>query len=131
MEGFGRRLENLREKFGYSKRDVSHRLGYTANVYGSYEREERRPTLETMIKLAEIYDVSLDYLIRGEENHQKSKDISKEEELQEVLRYFRNNGIEEPYILQRGKWSILSYEDLIELEDHFEWIVHKAKERSK
>ncbi|RDW21376.1 hypothetical protein CWR48_02935 [Oceanobacillus arenosus] len=38
MESFGRRLENLREKNGYSKKEVSIKLGYSENTYGNYER---------------------------------------------------------------------------------------------
>ena len=78
MNGFGLRLENLREKHGYSKVQISYKLGFSQNVYGSYEREARRPTLETMIKLADIFQVSLDYLIRGNEYHPSNREILKE-----------------------------------------------------
>ncbi|WP_080873430.1 helix-turn-helix domain-containing protein [Oceanobacillus timonensis] len=77
MKGFGMRLENLRDKHGYSKVEISYKLGFSQNVYGSYERETRRPTFETMIKLADIYGVSLDYLIRGDEYHPSDKETLK------------------------------------------------------
>ncbi|WP_052400631.1 helix-turn-helix domain-containing protein [Oceanobacillus jeddahense] len=78
MKGFGLRLENLREKHGYSRVEISYKLGFSQNVYGSYEREKRRPSLETIIKLADIFGVSLDYLIRGEEYHSNDNDILKD-----------------------------------------------------
>jgi|SRR5699024_429439 len=127
MKGFGWRLENLREKSGYTKRDISLLLGFTANVYGSYEREDRRPALETIIKLADIYDVSLDYLIRGEEYQQSDVDISNQQKLQTVIDYFINAGIDKPYFLQLEKWRSLNKCDLMEISNHFEWVVHKAR----
>lgn len=53
---FNLRLENLREKSGYTKKEVSKMLGFSANVYGAYERGERRPSIETRahIKLNEF-----------------------------------------------------------------------------
>lgn len=65
MDKFGHRLENLREKIGYTKKEVSFKLGFSQNVYGAYEREDRRPSIETLVKIAKLYNVSLDYLITG------------------------------------------------------------------
>lgn len=129
MDNFGERLKNLREKSGYTKKEISHKLDFTANVYGSYERGDRRPSLETIIKLADMYDVSLDYLIRGKEYQSEStsnKEISK---LETLICYFINAGFEHPYFLQLAKWKHLNEADLKELIDHFEWVVNKAKKR--
>lgn len=63
--GLGWRLENLREESGYTKKEISNKLGFSSNVYGTYEREERQPAYETLAALADLFDVSLDYLIRG------------------------------------------------------------------
>jgi|SRR5690625_78277 len=125
MKQFGLRLENLREKYGYTKKELSLKLGFTPNVYGSYEREERRPSLETLVKLAEIYNVSLDYLIRGMEHTKEAKEEIKV--VYEVLALFEENNIKHPYILALDKWKTLSEDDLIELTNHFEWVVEKRK----
>lgn len=131
MDTFGLRLENLRENIGLTKRELSIKLGFSANVYGSYERGERQPSLETIIKLAEVFNVSLDYLIRGEE-HQPTKDLETINQfIKETSISYNEIGIKKPYILQFEEWSILEYEDLKELHDHFEWVVHKAKTRKK
>lgn len=126
MKDFGLRLENLREKCGYMKYEVSEKLGFTANVYGSYEREERRPTMETLIQLADLYNVSLDYLIRGKEyTRDQNKNV---EILQELITYFEELEMKEPYILEIEKWKSLSKADIKELTNHFEWIVTRAKQ---
>lgn len=129
MDNFGKRLENLREKSGYTKKEVSYKLGFTANVYGSYERGDRRPSLETIIELADIYDVSLDYLIRGKEYQNENTSVKNTLELEKVISYFINAGFEQPYILQLDKWELLNKADFQELSNHFEWIVNKAKKK--
>ncbi|MFC4023538.1 helix-turn-helix domain-containing protein [Oceanobacillus longus] len=129
MDGFGRRLENLREKHGYSKKEISSKLGFHDNTYGQYEREERRPALETIMELAEIYHVDIDYLIQGEKSDNRTSDNSKAAKIEQLLNYFKNAGIEEPYFLQLEKWAKLDEEDLREITNHFEWIVHRASLR--
>lgn len=129
MNSFQRRLENLREKKGYSKKEISHKLGFTDNVYGSYERGERRPSFEALIKLADIFDVSLDFLIRGKEYKVDSNLTQNEKALKNITNTLANKGIKSPYFLQSQKWAILSNEDIKELNDHFEWVVEKAKVR--
>ncbi|GGB48210.1 hypothetical protein GCM10011409_27200 [Lentibacillus populi] len=129
MKDFGLRLENLREKHGYSKVDVSLKLGFTANVYGSYEREDRRPTLETIIKLADLYGVSLDYLIRGREYEPHKIHQPEYKKMQELLNIITEKGIHKPHFLQVENWSVLDKEDIWEIDNHFEWVVHKAKFR--
>ncbi|MFS0645918.1 helix-turn-helix domain-containing protein [Siminovitchia sp. 179-K 8D1 HS] len=134
VEGFGFRLENLREKFGYSKKEISMKLGFTPNVYGAYEREERRPNLETLVRIADLFDVSIDYLVRGKEccKTRINEDITdSEKNIKELIHYLKSKGIDEPYILQIDKWIQLSREDLIELHNHFEWVVNKAKSQNE
>lgn len=128
MEDFGLRLENLREKAGYTKKEMSELLGFTANVYGSYERGDRRPSLETVVKLADIFNVSLDYLLRGQE-YKREDSLNKN--IQEVVTLFQENGISKPYITEINKWRSLSKEDLKELTDHFNWVVYKAEKEYK
>ncbi len=134
VSGFGSRLENLREKFGYSKKEISMKLGFTANVYGAYEREERRPNLETLVSIADLFDVSIDYLVRGKEycGTRGNTDIpDSEKDIKELIQFFKSKGITDPYILQIDKWIQLSREDLIELQNHFEWVVDKARTEGK
>lgn len=124
MEGFGRRLENLRDKAGYSKKDMSKKLNFTDNVYGKYEREEIKPSLDTTARLAILLNVSLDYLVYGDAYEHKYKSFDK------LMHIFQESGITDPYISQFEKWSILNDEDLIHLQKHFEWVVHQAKMRT-
>lgn len=127
MDSFGKRLENLRESHDYTKKDVSLKLGFTANVYGAYERGERRPTLETLIKLADMFDTSLDYLIRGK--HQTSLENNSQFEIK-IMHILEKYNITDFTLLDLDKWKILSKKDIEEINHHFKWTVEKAKQKN-
>lgn len=42
--------------------------GLSKNIIGQYERGEKEPSTRTLIELADIFDVSVDYLVGREKN---------------------------------------------------------------
>jgi transcriptional regulator with XRE-family HTH domain len=67
MEELPKRLKELRIQYGYTQKYISERLGIVYQSYQAYEWGISLPTLENFIKLADLYDVSLDYLIGRKE----------------------------------------------------------------
>jgi len=61
----GERLRELRLKRNISQEKVARHLGITRSAYSHYEINNRQPVYETLIKLAEYFDVSLDFIIGG------------------------------------------------------------------
>ncbi|WP_446002497.1 helix-turn-helix domain-containing protein [Weissella viridescens] len=59
----GNRLKELRESQQMSARQVSYKLGLSQNMYSSYERGEKEPTISTLKKIARLFNVSADYLL--------------------------------------------------------------------
>lgn len=59
----GERLKELRDEFGYDQKDMGQKLNMTSSAYGYYEQERSEPSLETLIKIANIFNVSTDYLL--------------------------------------------------------------------
>ncbi len=59
----GNRLKELRESQQMSARQVSFKLGLSQNMYSSYERGEKEPTVSTLKKIAKLFNVSADYLL--------------------------------------------------------------------
>ena len=47
----------------FTQSDVADMLGITYQSYQAYERGVSYPSLQNFLKLAEIFDVSLDYLV--------------------------------------------------------------------
>lgn len=66
------RIIALRKKQGWSQTQLAEKLYITASAEGNYEQGRRLPNVETLVLMAQLFDVSLDYLITGQEHIQKS-----------------------------------------------------------
>ena len=64
---FGLRLKELREWKHLSQTDVANRLDVTRSTISGYENNTITPSLEQLVKLALLYNASLDYMM-GLEN---------------------------------------------------------------
>lgn len=64
---FSSRLKQLRLEKGFSQKDIARILDMHHINYGRYERGDSRPSADTLTKLADALDVSVDYLLEGEE----------------------------------------------------------------
>ena len=60
------RVRDLREDRDLTQRDVAQHLNMQLTVYQRYERGERELPLWAAIKLANLYRVSIDYLVGRE-----------------------------------------------------------------
>lgn len=60
---FGKRLRAARLARKLTQQNVADILGMTVNAYQKYEQSERSPSLETLIKLADLYAVPIDWLL--------------------------------------------------------------------
>lgn len=60
------RLKQLRTENDVSQSDIAKLLDVTRQAYSRYERGDREPDLEMLCKLADYFNVSVDYLIGHE-----------------------------------------------------------------
>lgn len=67
-KAFGRRLKAAREASGFTQSFVAEKLGVTRQAVGQWESAETSPNPETLRKLADLYNVSADYLLGRETN---------------------------------------------------------------
>lgn len=63
MEVLAERLKWLREKHRYAQKEVAGKIGVTASGYQKMEYNEANPKIDTLIKIAEMYSVSTDFLL--------------------------------------------------------------------
>lgn len=59
----GERIKLLRERYGYGRTALSRELGLPQNSIGQYERGETAPQSLTLVKLAEKFNTSVDYIV--------------------------------------------------------------------
>ena len=59
---FSERLRELRKARNLTQRQVFEAVGMSERGYQNYELAEKEPKLASLIKLADFFDVSIDYL---------------------------------------------------------------------
>ncbi|WP_203334325.1 helix-turn-helix domain-containing protein [Planococcus beigongshangi] len=57
------RLKNLRTRRNITQSDLAKRIGVARTTYAMYEQGQREPDYETLQRLADFYEVSVDYLL--------------------------------------------------------------------
>lgn len=57
------RLKELRKQKGKSQEEVANELNISRAAYSSYENGTREPSNEVLLKIADYYRVSTDYLL--------------------------------------------------------------------
>ena len=67
---FGLRLRELREKKRLSQQQLADWLGLTRSSISNYENNTQTPPADTLVRLADIYGVAVDYLL-GVKNDRK------------------------------------------------------------
>ena len=78
----GERIKYLREKNGFTQKDIATRLGVEPAAISKYELNMREPNIEAIKKLAILFNVSIDYLLGRtpdvfvDEANKESLDIS-------------------------------------------------------
>lgn len=62
-EILAKRLRECRKKGTYTQRDVSIYCDLTEKAYQNYEAGRQEPKLSILMRIAEFYKVSIDYLV--------------------------------------------------------------------
>ncbi len=63
MDSFPERLKTLRMEKNITQRAIANYLNITDTAYGFYEQGKNYPNMDSLIKLADYFEVSLDYLV--------------------------------------------------------------------
>ena len=63
MNDIGKKIKQLRIEKGLTQSQLANRLMLTRSIISAYEASTRTPSLDILIKLAYIFNVSTDYLL--------------------------------------------------------------------
>jgi transcriptional regulator with XRE-family HTH domain len=63
MTKIGNKITELRKQKGWSQGELANRIDASREAIGKYERNEAVPSVGTAKNIADIFDVSLDYLV--------------------------------------------------------------------
>ena len=70
MKIFGERIRALRESMNFSQVKFAETFGIGQSSVVRYEKGESSPSLELLVRIADYYDVSLDYVLGRTDNPQ-------------------------------------------------------------
>jgi transcriptional regulator with XRE-family HTH domain len=59
----GDKILNLRKDKGWSQQHLAKKIGTSGPIIGRYERNEMVPSVEVAKKIADIFDITMDYLV--------------------------------------------------------------------
>ena len=60
-------LKDLRTKRSHTQQQVADAIGCSVMVYSRYERETRQPSIDVLIRLSDLFGVTIDYLVGKEQ----------------------------------------------------------------
>ncbi|ALU14495.1 HTH domain-containing protein [Eubacterium limosum] len=109
----GSKIKELRKKHGLSQADLAKKLGTTTAAIGMWESGKRHPQRANLMKLAEIFNVSTDYLIGyiGEPTpYSPSQKPNLGERLAELRKHFSVTQSQIATILEVDRSTIANYE---------------------
>ncbi|MFS9152402.1 helix-turn-helix transcriptional regulator [Streptococcus infantis] len=66
MNFFTDRLKTLRKEKKLTQKELAEQIGIKQNSYSDWETGKNEPSLENLIKLADLFEVSLDCLLGRE-----------------------------------------------------------------
>ncbi|BDR73380.1 hypothetical protein K144316041_20880 [Clostridium tetani] len=63
----GKKIKSLRKDNKITQEELAIKIGVSTSMVGMYETDARKPSYEVLIKIADYFKVSLDYLLREAE----------------------------------------------------------------
>ena len=81
----GDRLRAIRKEHGLTQQNIADVLGVDRTTYTVYEGGSITPSPATLVKLSQIYNVTVGYLIGVEENHPELRRIPEEKQREKLL----------------------------------------------
>ena len=86
----GARIAALRRDAGWSQAELGKRLRVSASAVGMYEQGRREPSADTLVALSEIFGVTTDYLLTGDEPNKNAAIDNVDDDLREYLDELRS-----------------------------------------
>ena len=113
---FGETLKNLRDIKGMTQKDLGKLLGVSRATIAGYETKNHQPDYEKLETLSRFFDVSIDYLLTGEDSfhveHIKRPPINEKVLDTEVTKVYKTLSAE-------TKQDVLKYLKLLQLNEKY------------
>ncbi len=114
---FGEKLRMVREKKGYTLKTVASRAGVSESLVSQIERNRVSPAIETLLTLADVLDINLEFLFEEFHRTKPIKIIRQDERRQQNESSVLYEELASP-IEKNGNYNMESYIITIPPSDH-------------
>lgn len=94
-EGLSIRLQVAREVCGLSPRDIAEKLNVTQQAVSQWEKGKSFPDVGNLVKLSDLYGVSIDWLLKGEKTEIVKETVVEEDKDAEVQKEAKDGTFQE------------------------------------
>lgn len=109
------RIKQLREENNWTQLELSKKMNCAMSSIAMYESETRKPSMEVLLKLSEIFDCSIDYILGKSD-----------------IRNPENTDLDKLQIgLSTKDYSNISDEQLKQIEDFAKFVLKDNKKEDK
>lgn len=63
MLDIGNKIIQLRKQHNLSQSELAKKIGASRTIIGNYERNTNTPSIEILVKISKVFNVSIDFLI--------------------------------------------------------------------
>lgn len=91
---FCKRLGNLRRAYSLTQKQLADKLGVTKQTVSNWENDNILPSIETLIRICEFFNVSTDYILGlDDKNYIEVSDLSLEtvSHIQQIINDIKSN----------------------------------------
>ena len=114
---FKQRLKKLRKEHGFKQVQLGKALNYGSTTISNYERGRNRPSIEDLIRLAEVFNVSVDYLIGKSECKNLQVPLGAERKTGDFLQMYLDYNEVQLSLLQNYMKCLKTYMPMMEDEN--------------
>ena len=83
---FGDKLKALRTEKGWTQQQLADRLELVNATISAYEQSAKSPSVEVLIKICGLFNVSADYLLGLSDNMERKMSVLTDEQMQMIVR---------------------------------------------
>ena len=84
-------LKKLREEKGLTQSELGKELGISPSTVGMYEQGRRKPDFETLEKIADIFNVDMNFLIGNTKVDENTPDYYYDDEAMKAAEFLHKN----------------------------------------
>ena len=115
----GDKIKKLRKGKNLTQEQLCKQIGIAQSTLGMIESNKREAGKKTLIKIAEFFNITVDYLLSDDEETENTKEIKKERDYSLTIKEQENIDAEAKKIIEDLTMSFSKNKDSLNEEDYF------------